>query len=1231
MTPYSPEQAAGFFSRLYFHWVQPTLREGMHTPLTVETLLPLNASEDPTMCDRQFATALSACQTRRRPVLAAMAMLHKRTFGLVFAVSMIYLTATIASPLILRRLIQTLGPGAGGDIAGPVWAGLLFLTALITSMAAHHMFHMLLKLMIRVRIGLVTAIYRKALALTIGSRQAAPAGQIINLMGTDAQKFVNVLNVIHSVWVHPMQLVLVLVVLYVILGPASLAGAGMLLLFLWLSAVVAKRHVVARKMLARHTDRRVGLMNEILMSIRIIKFYAWEKSFAQEVAGIRADEVVELSKLARLSALGTLIFLSTPVVVAVVTFATFVLAGNELNAADVFSSLALFMVLRQAMVMLPDMVAGCLEANVAIGRVEAFLALPELKAAEASAAPIGSVTLAQATCEWTPGLPALKDVSLAVSPGALVCVVGAVGAGKSALMAALLGELQVVSGTVAIAGSVAYVSQQAWILNDTIRNNILFGLPLDQGRYARALSTVHLTHDLWQFPRGDETEIGERGVNLSGGQRQRISLARAVYANADVLLLDDPLSALDSTVGQAVFDECLLQELAGRTRILTTHRLEYVDRSDLVVVLGDGRIAEIGKPHELKRRGGIYTKLWHAYERETSTDHAADGATDAGEALAPEVLAADGERAAPGQLVTDEERFTGVVGRDVYKMYLKAFAPGILLAALLVVFVLKEVLNVGTDSWLAYWSGVGVFKLTLFLGGFLLLGLLACISTYGRSLFISLRGLTAGTNFHGRLLQSVLRAPMSFFESTPVGRVLNRFSRDLEAVDWQIPRSLHEALGCVCSILSTLIVIVAVTPIAAVAIFPVALVYYYVQRQFRPASREGQRLDSITRSPIFAQFSESLAGVQILRAYGAAPRFEQQLLRHLETNSRTFYTIVSANRWLGTRIESLGAVIVATAAFTALQTQSTAAIGFAGLAVTYSLAITGAMNWAVRMFSQLESNLNSVERIDHYAQLTPEHWDGAPPPEHWPTRGQISFQDLELRYRADLPPVIKRLNCEIRAGEKLGIVGRTGAGKSSLLLGLFRVLEASGGRILVDGIDIATLDLAALRGALAIIPQEPVLFSGTVRKNLDPFGQHDATTLWDALHRAQLGVVVEGLKDGLDAVVHEGGSNFSVGQKQLLCLARAVLRKSHILLLDEATASVDVATDKLIRHTIQTEFAAATVITIAHRLSTVMDCDRILVLDAGSIAEFDAPQALLRHRRGAFYRMVREEAAGAVV
>lgn len=1171
-----------------------------------------------------------------------MADLHKAAVGRVVVISLVHVTASVASPLLLRRLLQLLSHKQQ-DTAVMWLVGALFCSALTTSMTAHHMFHVLLKMMIRVRTGLIAAIFRKSLALTVASRQQSSAGQIINLMGTDAQKFVNVLNVMHSIWMHPIQITVVLTALYWILGPAALAGAAVLAVFLSFSAYVSRKFLKARGELIRYSDQRVGLMNEILMSIRVIKFYAWENSFTQTVEAIRNKEAHVLSRLAHLSAISTLLFLSTPIVVSLATFGSFVISGVPLNAPDVFAALALFTVLRHAMVTLPDVVTACLEANVAIRRIESFLTLPELAPRVVSPRPVGTITARSATVEWTPGVEAVKQLDLDIAPGQLVIVVGSVGSGKSALINALLGDLTVSQGQLEVAGSIAYVSQQPWILNATIQENIVFGLAFDRIRYQKTLDACALRQDIAQFPAGDQTEIGERGVNLSGGQRQRISLARAMYAGSDIVLFDDPLSALDNRVGQRVFEACIAQALGAATRILTTHRLEYVDRADQVLVMESGRVIARGTAAELRQQSQKFHELWLAYERglETEPEAEADAvvaAVDSGSISAEIVPVVDAggsiegaaEAIAPvinvaaARIMTDEERNTGVVGLAVYKRYIREFSPGLLGLGLLFLFTLKEAFNVATDSWLAYWSSVQDLATWKFLGGFAALGILTCIATYWRSLVTALNGLKAGTSLHHGLLSAVMRAPLSFFEGTPVGRVLNRFSRDMEAIDQQIPRSLLEALGCFFTISATICVVIGVSPWAILAVAPIALMYWRVQRRFRPASREAQRLDSVTRSPIFALYSQALAGVPVIRAFAAVDRFENELLKVIESNSRAFYTIISANRWLGTRIETLGAGIVATAA-TAGVFYGGSHIGFAGLAVTYALAITGALNWAVRMFSQVESNLNSVERVDFYMQLPAERWSGLKPTAEWPQHGQIAFVDFELRYRPELPPAIRGFSAVIRPGEKIGVVGRTGAGKSTLLLGIFRLVEAAAGRIEIDGVDIATLDLSQLRAKIAIIPQEPVVFSGSVRKNLDPFSLYRDDQLWDALKRAELDMLFKHTPQGLDTPVHEGGSNLSVGQRQLLCLARAILKRSKILLLDEATASVDVATDELIQRAIRSEFADATVITIAHRINTVMDCDRILVLDNGRLVEFDRPSTLLKRKTGYFASLVQEE------
>lgn len=582
-------------------------------------------------------------------------------------------------------------------------------------------------------------------------------------------------------------------------------------------------------------------------------------------------------------------------------------------------------------------------------------------------------------------------------------------------------------------------------------------------------------------------------------------------------------------------------------------------------------------------------------------------------AAPPRIESTAAEREA-GRLIVDEERNVGAVHGEIYRAYLKAMVPGILATVLFGLFALREVVSAGADGWLAHGSTHTPDSLLVFLGVFALLGLLSAGLTFARSVMTMYGGVRAAVSLHGRLLDGVLRAPMSFFESTPTGRILNRFGKDMEAIDQYIPNNFLDALACLFSVAATLTVVVLATPLALCVLVPIAIVYYRIQQSFRLSSREVKRLESISRSPVFAHFAESLAGAQVIRAFEAEDRFAHENILRFEGNQRAFFTMISLNRWLGTRLEFLGAIIVfaATAfAFVSHASGGPFSAGLAGVSITYALMVSGGLNWAVRMVSEVESNMNAVERVTHYAQVQAERWDGVIPPDDWPSQGAIQIDDLHFAYRPHLPPVLKGISCAIGAGEKVGVIGRTGAGKSSLMLALFRIVEPTSGRILIDGVDTTTLELASLRSRIAIIPQDPVLFSGTIRDNIDPFHQSSDAELEDALARAHLASFLATLPGGLQASVKEGGANFSVGQKQLLCLARALLKRANILIMDEATASVDFETDAAIQQTIRREFRHATVITIAHRLNTILDCDRVFVLEAGKIVQMDSPRRVL--------------------
>lgn len=1203
----SPEYSSSWWSRLVFSWVIPTIRQGCAKPLDVDTLLPLNAMDEASLCHAELAQELAKPKKSKRPLLAAIFRLHRPTLVIVFIISLGHLLGSVGSPLLLRHLLTLVS--AGQNQAGEAYlaAFLLFASALLASFTAHHLFHIVLKLMIRVRSALIGIIYDQSMALSLDARQKTSSGHIINLMGTDTNKFVGAINFFFSLWMHPLQILLVLFALYYVLGSAALAGASAMLGCLASSILVSRREIKVRAEQAHQADLRVGLMSEILNSMRVIKLYSWELSFAAAIGQTRDREAMALGRLARLSAVSGFLFQSTPVVATFVTFWFHVRSGGRLTSADVFSALALFTVLRHAMVTLPNVVSAWLEANVAARRIEDFLHLTHRPGRMPAALSPGTIVAAGANVQWTEGVPAVRNLDFVIQPGELVVVVGAVGAGKSALLLGLLGDLAVTDGSISASGSLAYVPQQAWIVNDTVRENILFGRPYDATRYQATLAATALEFDLSRLLAHDQTELGERGVNLSGGQKQRIGIARACYDHADIVLLDDPLSALDHEVAGQVFSQCVQRQMAGRTRILVTHRLDFALQADRVLVVDKGLVVEQGSPHELEQRGVLWRRLWASYQAQSGGQSLAQSTAKTLGELPPQGKHEDKGQA---RLVMDEERQTGGVDKALYLRYLKVFAPGSFLLLFALVFVAREAFTVGTDAWLGHWAGADMDDFRLFLYGYALLALLACSANLSRSLFVALRGLAAGTRFHGDLLKAVMAAPLAFFDATPVGRVLNRFSRDMESIDRQIPSSLLDTLACLFTLTSTILVIVIAQPVALVLFCPVVWLYWRMQRVFRPTSREAQRLDAVTRSPIFAHFSQSLQGVQVIRAYGALPRFQQALLQHTATNSRAFYTMISANRWLGIRIETLGAIVVGIAALAVLS-GGTSALGLGGLGVTYALSITGAMNWAIRAFSNLESCLNSVERVDHYSQLDAERWEGQRAPEAWPQHGEVRFRDLTLTYRPGLPNALTSLTATIRAGEKVGVIGRTGAGKSSLLVALFRLVEAKSGCIEIDGIDIGRMNLSDLRSRLAIIPQDPVLFHGTIRFNLDPFAQYSDAEIWQALGKAAMQPTIAAMAKGLLTDVFEGGMNLSVGQKQLLCLARAILRRCKVLLLDEATANVDAETDAFIHRAIRDAFPDATVIIIAHRLGTVMDADRVMLLDAGRLVAFAKPQDIL--------------------
>ncbi|XP_063124478.1 multidrug resistance-associated protein 1 isoform X12 [Rattus norvegicus] len=1212
-----PESSASFLSRITFWWITGMMVQGYRQPLKSSDLWSLNKEDtseevvpvlvnnwkkecvksrkqpvrivyappkDPTkpkgssqldVNEEVEALIVKSSHKDRDPSLFK--VLYK-TFGPYFLMSFLYKALhdlmMFAGPEILELIINFVNDREAPDWQGYLYTALLFVSACLQTLALHQYFHICFVTGMRIKTAVVGAVYRKALVITNSARKSSTVGEIVNLMSVDAQRFMDLATYINMIWSAPLQVTLALY-------------------FLWL--------------------------------------------------------------------------------VALSTFAVFVTVDekNILDAKKAFVSLALFNILRFPLNILPMVISSIVQASVSLKRLRIFLSHEELEPDSIERWSIkdgggmNSITVKNATFTWARDEPpTLNGITFAIPDGALVAVVGQVGCGKSSLLSALLAEMDKVEGHVTLKGSVAYVPQQAWIQNDSLRENILFGRPLQEHCYKAVMEACALLPDLEILPSGDLTEIGEKGVNLSGGQKQRVSLARAVYCNSDIYLLDDPLSAVDAHVGKHIFEKVVgpMGLLKNKTRILVTHGISYLPQVDVIIVMSGGKISEMGSYQELLDRDGAFAEFVRTYANTeqdlASEDDSKNGVSGLGKESKPVengILVTDavgkplqsvvtnqqhsstaelqksGVKEETWKLMEADKAQTGQVKLSVYWNYMKAIGLCISFLSIFL-FLCNHVSALASNYWLSLWTDDRPavngtqenrnFRLSVY-GA---LGILQGVAVFGYSMAVSIGGIFASRRLHLDLLQNVLRSPMSFFERTPSGNLVNRFSKELDTVDSMIPQVIKMFMGSLFSVIGAVIIILLATPIAAVIIPPLGLVYFFVQRFYVASSRQLKRLESVSRSPVYSHFNETLLGVSVIRAFEEQERFIRQSDLKVDENQKAYYPSIVANRWLAVRLECVGNCIVLFAALFAVISRHSLSAGLVGLSVSYSLQITAYLNWLVRMSSEMETNIVAVERLKEYSETEKEaSWQiqETAPPSTWPHSGRVEFRDYCLRYREDLDLVLKHINVTIEGGEKVGIVGRTGAGKSSLTLGLFRINESAEGEIIIDGINIAKIGLHNLRFKITIIPQDPVLFSGSLRMNLDPFSQYSDEEVWMALELAHLKGFVSALPDKLNHECAEGGENLSVGQRQLVCLARALLRKTKILVLDEATAAVDLETDDLIQSTIRTQFEDSTVLTIAHRLNTIMDYTRVIVLDKGEIRECGAPSELLQ-QRGVFYSMAKD-------
>ena len=1043
----------------------------------------------------------------------------------------------------------------------------------------------------------------------------------------------------------------------------------------------------------KQKDVRVNMINEILNGIKVLKLYAWEKSFIQKINEIRQSEVSALKIFQYIEGSQFLMWNCAPFLVAIGSFATYVLidpVNNILDAQKAFVSLTLFNTLQAPLALLPYGVVSIIQGGVSIRRINKYLNAEEIDPNNVTHDKMGSSVLVKnASFTWgtKTDMPFLKNIYLSVKENSLVAVVGKVGSGKSSLLSALLGEMSRTNGFANVEGSVAYVSQQAWMRNMSLKNNILFGKPYNEKLYEKVIESCALKADLLQLPGGDGTEIGEKGINLSGGQKQRINLARAVYANKDVYLFDDPLSAVDSHVGKHIFDKVIGPKgvLRKKTRMLVTHGISYLPFTDNIIVLKNGTISEYGGYDDLLNKQGdfaefiveqlqraeedsaseseadeIWKKLENTYGKEeikfkrqistssnksrpkartSSIGFLSDDSSDP-ESTVKSVTNIYYEQRKTVEPIEEnpvshlvEEEYVEVkrVKYDIYVYYIKSIGIVICSFGILAYFLFQSS-TIGSNIILALWSddenaSTNTAVRDMYLGGYGLFGGLQSLLTFVAIIIITFGTIKASIRLHNTLLENILKAPMSFFDTTPTGRIVNRFARDIDEVDIMLPMHVKDVLNQFFTVIGLIFILIFVSPIILTLLVPLVIFFLFVQTAYLRSSRQLKRLMAINRSPMNSHLEESLSGAMTIRAFGFQKLFVTENEEKIENFQRSQYPEVMSNGWLFLRLQTIGTILVVISALILILNRDNLDSGLVGLCLSYTVNCQLSIYLLTRFTADMEKSIVSVERIKEYQETPQEadfHKPGIDPPQTWPVYGNITFDRYSTRYRSGLDLVLNDITCDVHGGEKIGIVGRTGAGKSSITLSLFRIIEAASGSINIDGVNIADIGLTRLRSALTIIPQDPVLFSGTLRFNLDPFSQYTDQEVWKALRLAHLSDMAHQLQGGLDHVIAEGGANLSVGQRQLVCLVRALLRKTRILVLDEATAAIDLETDDLIQSTIRSEFSDCTVLTIAHRIKTILDSNRVMVMDAGRIREFEDPTVLLKNKKSAFYLMAKD-------
>ncbi|PYI28928.1 putative ABC multidrug transporter [Aspergillus indologenus CBS 114.80] len=1305
----SKEYGASIISRVTFQWIAPLIKTGYLRQIEVQDIWSVNPDRKVDLLTARFDIALK--QRMEKGSKKALVWALFDTFRLEFIIGgicqVVSMILAVVTPYLVRNLtsyamdayaahhgnhpMPNLGRGLGFAFGIPAMQA-------VQTLCLSQAFYRGMICGGQIRAVLVSAIYTKAMKLSGRAKagsEVLPAsgkqgpkrqsmrggpgngegngwgsGRIITLMGVDVDRIDRACGLIHMLWTTPVVLGVALIFMVINIGYSALPGYGLAVFGAVLLAYCVKSLITLRRAVNKITDKRVSLTQEILSSVKFVKFFGWESSFLERLENLRKREISSIRRLLVIRHAITVSMLSLPALSSMLSFITYALTDHALSPDRIFSSLALFNALRMPLAILNLAMTQATDAWTALHRLQEFLSAEEREESITwDYAMTNAVEVEHASFTWErvrdsaespanprPGQAAIASgktepassnthseresdaktpfqllgMDFEIGRGELVAVIGSVGSGKTSLLAALAGDMRQTAGSVRIGATRGYCPQYAWVQNTTVRDNILFGREYDDHRYNEVIDACALRSDLAMFPDGDQTEIGERGITISGGQKQRLNIARAIYSDSELVLMDDPLSAVDAHVGRHIMDNAICGLLKDRSRVLATHQLHVLGRCDRIIVMEDGKIHAIGTFDDLTRSSDIFKRLMSITSQQDALDQE-PSSTSATTDEKPETA----RRVPGGALMQKEDMASGSVGWDVLKTYVKASGSYLNVPVSLCLICVFNGALVMSGLWLSFWTSNKYSGLTTgeYVGIYIAVCCSQFVAMYAFAAHVTIVGANASKKMLQRAMYRILRAPMSFFDTTPMGRITNRFSKDVQVMDSDLPDSIRLFVLTLSQITSTIGMVIAFYYYFAIALGPLILLFLFAASYYRASARNLKRHEAVLRSKVFARFGEAIAGSACIQAYKAEEHFKRSIHNAIDDMNGAYFLTFANQRWLGVRLDMVGTLLILVTSLLVVTSRLDVSPSIAGLVLSYVVSITQTLGFTVRQFADVDNNMNAAERVNHYGtqleEEAPLHLTDVG--KEWPSAGRITFEDVQMRYRAGLPLVLKGLSMDIRGGERVGIVGRTGAGKSSIMSALFRLTELSGGKIHIDGVDIATVGLYDLRTRLSIIPQDPTLFKGTIRSNLDPFNEHTDLELWSALRKAHLvdqegaeksldeGTATPALTDTstpvqkrlhLDTVVEEDGLNFSLGQRQLMALARALVRDSRVIVCDEATSSVDFETDQKVQETMAHGFEGKTLLCIAHRLRTILQYDRICVMGQGQIAEMDTPLRL---------------------